>query len=115
MTEYQFPGYIYQYPAVIDTWYDGDSCFCHVGVEPGVEVHGREVRVYGMNAPELHSAGGTESLAYAEEIAPVGTRVTLTSSSRDKYGRLLATITLPDGSDFATRMIAAGQAVVYLV
>jgi endonuclease YncB( thermonuclease family) len=115
MTEYQFDGFIYQYPALVDSWYDGDSCFVHMGVEPGLEVHGREVRVYGINAPELHAAGGAASLAYAQQLAPIGSRVTLTVSKREKYGRLLAQITLPNGDDFGTLMVAAGEAVVYLV
>jgi endonuclease YncB( thermonuclease family) len=33
--------------------------------------------------------------------------------SKEKYGRYLAKITLPDGSDFASAMVAAGHAVPY--
>lgn len=108
-----FTGFRYQWPAIIDGWHDGDTCIVHRGDQPGREVHGDHVRVEGINAPELHAAGGAESLAYAETLAPAGIAVVLTSSRPDKYGRLLCRITLPDGRDFSDLMLAAGQAAPY--
>lgn len=105
--------FIWQFPAVINDWHDGDTCSVHRQALADVVIHGEHIRVEGINAPELHAAGGAESLAYAKEIAPAGTHVTLVHSRRDKYGRVLARVVLPDGSDFSTMMIAAGQAIAY--
>ncbi len=107
-------GWVYQYPAVIDRWYDGDTCYVHRGTRPGEVVHGEHVRVQGINAPELHEAGGTEALAAAVALAPPGTLVTLICARPDKYGRLLAQIVLPTGESFGDRMVAEGHAVPYL-
>jgi endonuclease YncB( thermonuclease family) len=47
-------------------------------------------------------------------IAP-GTEVTITTfrDSKEKYGRYLAKIIMPDGSDFSTSMIDANHAKPY--
>lgn len=115
-TDDQIPkNFVYTYPAVVDEWYDGDTPFVHRGTRPGEVLHGEHVRVQGINAPELHAAGGTEARDYAATICPVGTLVTLTATKVDKYGRLLAKITLPDGSDFSEMMVASGHAVPFMV
>jgi endonuclease YncB( thermonuclease family) len=73
-------------------------------------------RVFGINAPELSNPDGSgkAALAYAQQLCPPGTKVTVTSHGYDKYGgRFDGSLTLPDGSDFGQAMIAAGQAVPY--
>lgn len=109
------------YPAVVRDWHDGDTCgmdidlgFDHTIVTIGIDGTRRlSCRVYGMNAPELATPEGPPSRDYALQLCPVGTHVLVTSHGWDKYGgRFDGTITLPNGSDFATMMIAAGQAVV---
>lgn len=104
--------FIYQFPATIDEWHDGDTCYVHRGTQPGVVIHGEHVRVEGINAPELKAAGGADARDYAGTLAPPGTPVTLVASREDKYGRLLARIILPDGSDFSGLMVVAGHAEV---
>ena len=69
-------GFVFQFPAVIDSWHDGDTCSVHRGAKPDEVVHGEKVRVQGINAPELSKAGGAEARDYAIFIAPPGTRVT---------------------------------------
>ena len=48
---------------------------------------------------------------------PIGTKVMINTikpeADREKYGRFLMTVTLPDGSDLDTAMITAGQGVLY--
>jgi endonuclease YncB( thermonuclease family) len=105
--------FVFQFPATVDEWHDGDTCYVHRQSLPGQTIHGEHVRVEGINAPELSQAGGAASRDYAMELAPAGTVVTLICSRPDKYGRLLARVVLPDGSDFSGLMIAAGQAVAY--
>ena len=111
------------YPAKVLDWHDGDTA--HIDVDTGFSQRAAaytlagkpqlSARVYGINAPELSTDAGKAALAYAEQLCPPGTMVTVISHSWDKYGgRWDAAISLPDGSDFATAMIAAGQAVAYL-
>ena len=62
----------------------------------GVLLERQSVRLYGCNAPELSTAAGKASLV---------------SHGWDKYGgRIDGQITLSDGRDLVTVMIAAGQA-----
>ncbi len=107
--------FVYQFPAEIDSWHDGDTCRVHRGASPAIMIHGEQVRIEGINAPELRNAGGPESRDYAATLAPPGTLVTLICTREDKYGRLLARIVLPDGNDFSSLMIAANHAVAYVV
>jgi len=115
MSEVSIPTWVYTFPALIDVWYDGDTPVVHRGSKPGEVIHGEHVRVEGINAPELSQPGGKEARDYATSICPPGTLVTLTASRKDKYGRFLARVILPDGSDFSARMIESGHAVAYMV
>jgi endonuclease YncB( thermonuclease family) len=68
-------------------------------------------RVLGINAPELSTAAGKAALAFAETLLKPGDLVQVTSSGWDKYGgRFDGAVTLPDGSDFAAKMVAGNQA-----
>lgn len=104
---------VWTYPAMVDSWHDGDTPKCHIRLTPAIEWHGVHVRMEGINAPELHAAGGTASRDYANQICPAGSSVTLLASRTEKFGRFLARIQLSDGSDFSTRMIEGGHAVAY--
>ena len=108
------------YPGVVRDWHDGDTC--HVDLDLGFSVlatshdlDGHPVlscRIYGINAPELSTDAGKVALVYAEQLCPPGTRVLVLSHGWDKYGgRFDGSLTLPDGTDFGTLMLAAGQAV----
>jgi endonuclease YncB( thermonuclease family) len=107
--------FIFRFPAVIDVWHDGDTCYVHRGAWPALSIHGEHVRVQGINAPELSTAGGPASRDYANSLAPPGTLVTLVATTVDKYGRFLARVILPSGADIGDLMIAAGQAIPYMV
>lgn len=108
------------YPARVLDWHDGDTA--HIDVDLGFSQRASSYdlsghpqlscRIYGINAPELSTDAGKAALAYAQQLCPPGTMVTVVSRSWDKYGgRWDGTVTLPDGRDFATVMLAAGQAV----
>lgn len=103
----QRPGFAWQFPAEADRCIDGDTVVCHVLWKPGDEAHGVDVRVDGINAIELRAKFGAEARDYAASLLPAGTPVTLTVTRREKYGRLLARITLPDGRDFGSLMLTA--------
>lgn len=108
------------YPGVVRDWHDGDTC--HVDIDLGFfeslrayDINGGprvSCRIFGINAPELSTAAGKTALAYAQQICPPGTKVTVTSHGLDKYGgRFDGSLTLPDGQDFASLMLSSGNAV----
>ena len=109
------------YPGVVRDWHDGDTC--HVDVDVGFaltvashDLDGKPTlscRIFGINAPELATVPGKVALGFALQLCPPGTHVVVVSHGWDKYGgRFDGTLTLPDGTDFAAQMLAAGQAVV---
>lgn len=83
------------------------------------------VRIDGINARELKGPGGIEARDYLAALIPVSTAVVLNTVHPDKYGRrgpvteeggrrvVLASITLADGSDLATGLIAAQWAAAW--
>ena len=110
------------YPARVLDFHDGDTAHLNVDLGFGFllsayDVTGHPVislRVFGINAPELSTDAGKAALAFAQQLCPPGTMVTVMSHGWDKYGgRFDGTIILPDGRDFGAVMIEAGQAVQY--
>lgn len=110
------------YPAIVEEWIDGDTARVALDLGFGVYLYPRDfdgkpilsMRVYGINAPEISTDAGKQAKAYGEVLCPNGTKVSALSHGWDKYGgRWDGTITLPGGQDYATQMVAAGQAVPY--
>lgn len=108
------------YPGVIRDLHDGDTVHADLDLGFGVllnahDLDGKPVnscRVFGINAPELSTTAGKEALKFAETLLHPGEHVTVLSHGWDKYGgRFDGTVTMADGRDFATVMLAAGQAV----
>ena len=101
--------------AVVVRVLDGDSLRV---ILAGQEV---VVRVSGIDSPETARAKcererqlGLLAKAKAMELLPVGTRLELIRvATRDRYGRVLAHITLPSGEDFGRLMLQRGLAVAY--
>ncbi|MEA2423480.1 MAG: micrococcal nuclease [Thermoleophilaceae bacterium] len=91
-----------------------------------VSVGGREesVRLLGIDTPETHrpgtpiECGGPQASASMDALAPPGTEVRLEpdpgQDRRDRYGRLLAYVRLPDGRLAEDEQLAAGWATVYV-
>jgi endonuclease YncB( thermonuclease family) len=110
------------YPARVHDLHDGDTVYLDIDLGFDHLITARDwsgsprlaCRVYGINAPELSTAAGKTALAYAQTLLTPGMIVHVTSHGWDKYGgRFDGTITLPDGTDFATLMIQSGNAVTY--
>jgi len=83
-----------------------------------------DVRVAGLDTPESRRppakaacevALGEAAKSYAKALAAPGQTVRLTyvAGRNDKYRRLLADVTLPDGRDWAGVMIGAGYGRAY--
>jgi endonuclease YncB( thermonuclease family) len=101
------------FPATVTSVYDGDTFT--VMADCGFEVwRVVDVRLNGCNAIELHSPGGAEARTHVLELMPVGTKITLTVSGWDKYGdRSDSLVTLPDGRDLTSTMVADGYAAAW--
>jgi endonuclease YncB( thermonuclease family) len=82
---------------------DGDSI---VVLSGGV---GIEVRLDGIDCPELGQAFGKRAKGYTSELA-FGRAVRLAGKGRDDYGRELAEVFLPDGRSLNRELVAAGFA-----
>lgn len=84
-----------------------------------VAVAGREekVRLIGIDTPEVGQCDAAKATALARRLAQ-GRAVTLvgdaTQATRDRYGRLLAYVSLPGGRDLGYQEIAHGYARVYI-
>lgn len=96
---------------------DGDTYrIAHVGA-----VDGEPVRARHFDTPEKGDLARCEAErraaaaagAMARRLLPRGAVVGLFDLGRDRYGRLLASVTLADGRDLAAVMIGAGLAVPY--
>ncbi len=102
-------GFIWVAPCQIIRWKDGDTC--EVKIDRGWR-DSREkeaIRLYGLWSPELNQIGGPEAKLYAESLLPANTICILHSRTLQSLGRTLGDIRFVDGSDFATKMIAAGH------
>lgn len=108
------PHTIWTMPAIVERIIDGDTVVACIEVMPGMQLNEEHIRVQGINAPELGTALGIDARIFAESLLPIGCGVVLTMSSRDKYGRVLAKIKLPDGRDFGDTMMQTGHAVAYM-
>lgn len=108
------------YRGIVDEVHDGDTINIRLDIGFDITIYSR-VRVKGINAPELSTAAGKKARDFAQAALPVGTGVLVTSYGWDKYGgRIDGVIAMPPVSweghefqDFATLMLASGNAVVY--
>lgn len=99
------------FKAVVDKVVDGDTIHMRLDIGFDITIYGR-CRVYGINAPEVRTASGQTAKLFAQSLLSPGDEVSVVSHSWDKYGgRFDGTITLSDGTNFATAMLDAGFAV----
>jgi micrococcal nuclease len=116
--------------ATVLRWLDGDTALVHVGGRT------ERVRLIGIDAPEASPSDrardqarrlgiplgellrlGAASRAAASRLAPAGSqvRLELDVQQRDRYGRLLAYVWLPDGSMLNERLLLEGQALLLTI
>jgi endonuclease YncB( thermonuclease family) len=110
---------VYEYAGTIRRVIDGDTV--EVAISLGFFTYRVEnVRLFGINAPEIHSADEIERGWAAKSrdalaaILPVGANVVLrTHKDKEKYGRFLAEIFTADNRNVSAAMLATGLAVAY--
>jgi micrococcal nuclease len=111
---------LYNYVCTILNWVDGDTV--DVLIDLGFRITQQQrIRVYGINAPEMTGSTKQQGIAartMAMWLCNPGIACLIRTAkpgSNDRYGRWLATITMPDGKDFAAEMIAKGHAAAYMM
>ncbi|MFO1174460.1 MAG: thermonuclease family protein [Paracoccaceae bacterium] len=106
---------LYFYRAILRAVYDGDTVTLDIDLGFRQWMLGRSVRLYGLNAPELHGAdreAGLASRDFLRETCPIGTEILLESilDRQEKYGRLLGRLHLGDGRCVNDLILAKGLA-----
>lgn len=100
---------MYVYRAVVVRVVDGDTVVLDVDLGFATWLRAQSFRLAGCNAIELAKPGGREARDHLRELLPLGGAVTITSVRPDKYGgRYDAVVTLPDGSDLVSALVAGG-------
>lgn len=72
----------------------------------------QKIRLYGVDSPELHQAGGQDAAEFARSLA-LFAKVQVTPIDTDQYGRSVSIVTLPDGRVLNEELVKNGQAWVY--
>lgn len=102
----------WRYPATVTRVVDADTI--RVSLDLGVATRLEACcRIAHVNSPERGTVAGDYATAWAQRTLPVGADVAVWSRRLDKYQRPIVVLTLPDGSDFGTRLLDAGHAVRY--
>ena len=73
-----------------------------------------KIRVSSIDTPELRQPYGFEAALAASKLLPEGSRVTVHRIEHDRYGRLVARVTLTDGRDLGRELVRAGAAWHYV-
>lgn len=68
-----------------------------------------KIRLNGIDSPESGQAFGTKARQFVSELA-FGQTVTVHEHGKDKYGRVIGEIVLPDGRSLNQEMVRAGFA-----
>lgn len=112
-------GKTFRFYATINEVHDGDTLYGYVDQGLGFWNHGAAkngigLRLNGCNARELGTPGAIEARDNLAALVPVGSVVPITSVSWDKYAnRLDVTITLADGTDLVSKLVADGWAAAW--
>ena len=107
------------YEARVVSIYDGDTIRLDIDMGFSTWVTNTSVRLAALDAPELHGeerAAGLSAKAWLESVIPPGTRVFIRTKKdpREKFGRYLAFVFLPDGTEINATMVTLGHAKAYL-
>ncbi len=97
------------YEGIVTRVYDADTITVDLDMGMRVWQKGVSVRLAGVNAPELNTVEGKIARDAVVQLAPLGSRVVILSHRFEKYGRLLATITLNDGTNLNSWLVANGR------
>lgn len=106
--------FMFEYNCKIVDVYDGDSVTTDIDLGFGLWRRGVKLRLYGIDAPELRGETllkGRASRDYLRGLI-LGKQVHLKThkDKTGKYGRYLAVICLPDGTNVNEALVSSGHA-----
>ena len=88
---------------------DGDTFRARIDLGWRVFIEA-DVRLAGINAPEIDTMRGIQARAHLAELLPITGKVLIISTRLDRYGRAEAFVKMPDGRDLGKRLIDEGFA-----
>jgi micrococcal nuclease len=98
------PALAADYPARVVGISDGDTLTVLTAAKKQVKV-----RLYGVDAPETGQDFGSRAKQAASDMA-FGKDVTIRERDKDRYGRTVAEVILPDGKSLNREMVRTGMA-----
>ena len=110
---------MYEYEATVRRWVDGDTVDVDINLGFGLIYANQRLRLYGIDAPEQRTRDldekekGLAATAYVNEVAPVGSKITIVTYKEGKYGRILAEVFLEDNTNLNSLLTEVGHAERY--
>lgn len=117
--EFHLSKEMYKYEATIRRWVDGDTVDVDIDLGFGIIFHNQRVRLYGIDAYESRTRDleekrkGLAAKEFVNEMAPVGSKVTLITYKEGKYGRILGEIFIDGDTNLNKVLTEKGHAVRY--
>lgn len=117
--EFHLSKEMYKYEATVRRWVDGDTVDVDIDLGFGLIFHNKRIRLYGIDAYEQRTRDldekekGLAATAFVNEMAPVGSKVTIVTYKEGKYGRILAEIFLEDYTNLNMLLTEKGHAERY--
>ena len=117
---------MYEYKAIVKKVYDGDTITVDIDLGFGFWVKKQSLRLLGINTPEISGIERPEGLLAKEALLkwiPLESEITIRTykDAKEKYGRWLAEIFVPDEADHNNllsineRLVDQGFAKPYMV
>ncbi len=102
----------FTYNATVVAVHDGDTIKVDIDLGFRIRNTGVDVRLNGLNAPELATPEGVHAKAVLSEKLAAGVPVVLTTKKdrTEKFGRLLADVWMADGTHVNAWLIGRGVA-----
>ena len=117
--EFHLSKVMYKYQATIKRWVDGDTVDVDIDLGFGLIYSNQRLRLYGIDAWEQRTRDldekekGLAATAFVNEMAPVGTKVTIITYKEGKYGRILAEVFLDEDTNLNKLLTEKGHAERY--
>lgn len=117
--EFHLSKEMYKYQATIKRWVDGDTVDVDIDLGFGLIYSNQRLRLYGIDAWESRTRDldekekGLAATAFVNEMAPVGTKVTIITYKEGKYGRILAEVFLDEDTNLNKLLTEKGHAERY--
>lgn len=109
---------MYEYKAIVRRWVDGDTVDVDIDLGFGLVYSNQRVRLYGIDAYETRTRDleekrrGLDAKSFVEDVAPIGSEITLKTYKEGKYGRILGEIFV-EGKNLNAWLTHEGHATRY--